>query len=522
MQSRQLTLVELAYWLIGALAVSLMVAKIVGAENLYEPSRYAAAHPKSYRADDPTQPTRTWPSERPEPGLFFSSNDRSRWATIRALVDEGTYQIGQRDNFKATAPPYQDRGIIFEDDYKSLDKVMNPDTGAYYSSKPPLLATVLAGEYWFLKQAFGWDIVKDRWLVVCTMLISVNVVPFVLYLLVLAQLLRQVGTSDAARLLAFLTAALGTFLTTFCHTLNNHTPAAYCALFAVYPLLRSKADGEAESRRDLAVSGFFCGLLAALELPAASFAVSLCVLVVYLRTVRALVWMVPFAILPSAAQVVCNFIALGTWEPAYSNFGGPWYNYPGSHWAKWQLVESGQFVPGIDFNQEPMGVYAFHLLVGHHGWFSLTPLFLVSLYGLVASVTSCWHAVLARLGRAIAPTERVVTFDILSLITLLVTAVVLGFYLTRTQSYNYGGNTSGLRWLFWLIPLWVLPLARVNERFLLRRSGALLMCAFLALGVLAVYYPAMNPWRSPWLLQALEKLGWVNYDQPPSPLLLGG
>ncbi len=27
----------------------------------------------------------------------FGSNDRSRWATVRALVDNGTYEIGYRD-----------------------------------------------------------------------------------------------------------------------------------------------------------------------------------------------------------------------------------------------------------------------------------------------------------------------------------------------------------------------------------------------------------------------------------------
>ena len=33
---------------------------------------------------------------------------------------------------------------------------------------------------------------------------------------------------------------------------------------------------------------------------------------------------------------------------------------------------------------------------------------------------------------------------------------VLAFYLLRTASYNYGGVTSGLRWSFWLVPLWLL------------------------------------------------------------------
>ncbi len=509
-------LLHMAYWLIGTVAVCLMLGKIVGAENVYEPSRYAPAHAKSYGAGDPNSPTRVWPGQRPEPTPFFSSNDRSRWATVRALVDEGAYRIGQRVNFTATEPPFQDEGIIFEDDYKSLDKVMDPATGAFYSSKPPLLATVLAGEYWLLKNILGWDIVRDRWVVVCTILITVNVLPFVAYLLLLAKLLQHTCRTDVGRLLAFITAALCTFLTTFCHTLNNHTPAAYCVLFALYPLLRQGLGTAPETRGDLAISGFFLGVLVALELPALSLAVAIIIPLLYLRPLRTLCWMLPLFVVPLLAQVLCNYSALGTWVPAYSSFGGPWYNYPGSHWAKWELVQQGQFVPGIDFNQEPIRVYALHVLIGHHGWFSLMPVFVLSLGAMLYQVSRCGSELLTRLGRAIEPTERVLPPNLLGLVTLLVTVVVVGFYFTRTQSYNYGGNTSGLRWLFWLIPLWLLPLGIAGDWLLQRRTGLVVVILCVGLTVLAVYYPAWNPWRSPWLLQAFEQLGWVNYDKPPA------
>ena len=42
------------------------------------------------------------------------------------LVDEGTYVVGKRKNFADTEGPFADTGIIFEPDYQSLDKVMNP------------------------------------------------------------------------------------------------------------------------------------------------------------------------------------------------------------------------------------------------------------------------------------------------------------------------------------------------------------------------------------------------------------
>ena len=46
-----------------------------------------------------------------------------------ALVDEGRYAIGRRDPAKQTAAnKYGDAGIVFEDGWQTVDKVMNPET----------------------------------------------------------------------------------------------------------------------------------------------------------------------------------------------------------------------------------------------------------------------------------------------------------------------------------------------------------------------------------------------------------
>jgi hypothetical protein len=517
------------YLLVGTVAVFVMLAKIVGAENVFEPSRYAPPTAQSFGAARPDRPTRTWPTSRPEPAPFLSSNDKSRWATIRALADNGTYIIGKRSNITATEPPFQDTGIIFENDYQSLDKVMNPATGEYYSSKPPLLSTLLAGEYWLLKKAFGWDIVQDKWLVVCTILITVNLLPFALYLLLLAKLVERFGNTDFSRLFPFTVGALGTFLLSFGGTLNNHNPAAYCALFMVYPLLRNWSErvqvgspgnaamrvATAETPGELATSGFFAGLIVCFELPSLALAVGILLPLVWMRPKRTLCYFVPLLLVPIGSQFVCNKIALGTFLPAYSDFGGPWYNFAGSHWQKWDLVKAGRFVPGIDFNQEPTLVYAFHLLIGHHGWFSLTPVFLVSLLGLVRSAASGGVEAGRLLGRTLRPTDRVWTPTLLATLTLLVSGVVFTFYLTRTQSYNYGGNTSGPRWFFWLIPFWTLAAVAGIEFIPRGRWWRIMAAGLLGFSVLSVFYPAWNPWRSPWVQQLCERAGWVSYELPP-------
>jgi len=68
---------------------------------------------------------------------MLSANDRSRWCTIRSLVDHGTYEI--------------DDVIKRKTDWYTIDMVRHKGTDGrehFYSSKPPLLATLLAGEYW--------------------------------------------------------------------------------------------------------------------------------------------------------------------------------------------------------------------------------------------------------------------------------------------------------------------------------------------------------------------------------------
>ena len=74
--------------------------------------------------------------------------------TIRALVDNGTYVIGRRDPSLVTSTNrYGDEGIVQEEGWPTIDKVLIPETNLFYSSKPPFLPTILAGEYWLLKHA---------------------------------------------------------------------------------------------------------------------------------------------------------------------------------------------------------------------------------------------------------------------------------------------------------------------------------------------------------------------------------
>jgi hypothetical protein len=227
-------------------------------------------------------------------------------------------------------------------------------------------------------------------------------------------------------------------------------------LFAVYPLLRKRSAGEPETELDLLVSGFFAALAVTFELPAAAFAAGVAVPFLVARPVRTLVWFVPPFVLVLAAYFAANIAAIGTWKPAYSDFGGAWYEFPGSHWLK---LKDPVRPRGIDFADEPGYVYLFHMLLGHHGWFSLTPVWLLGLGGLVGAAVRAWPDVKRLFARPVV--GPIWSLRLVLAMTLAVSVVVFAFFTYRTN--NYGGFTSGLRWVFWLTPCWPCSRPRIGS-----------------------------------------------------------
>jgi hypothetical protein len=94
----------------------------------------------------------------------------------------------------------------------------------------------------------------------------------------------------------------------------------------------------------------------------------------------------------------------------------------------------------------------------------------------------------------------------------LLTLVVLAFYFSRPLiDRNYGGVTSGLRWLFWLIPLWLLALVPAADAVADSRWGRVIAIACFAISVFSANYATLNPWSQPWLFDYWEQLGWIRY-----------
>ena len=366
---------RLVYGLLITLAVGLTLGRLASAERVYEPS--------VHKSDDDPRPRPKWPKERPEPWPTFGSNDRARWATVRALVEEGTFVVGRRgpatdDAGRPVPLSRRDSGIIFEDGWQSVDKILHPTRHEFYSTKPPLLSVLAAGEYWLMHRVFGWSMVEDRWLVIPLILVTLNVVPLILYLATLAWLAERFGANDWSRYFLVTAGAFATLVTPFLVSFNNHTIATAGAAVALYAALR--AIDSAGGPRWLLLAGFAAGFTACNELPALSLAGGLGAYLFYRFPMRTLLFFLPAALVFVAVTLGLNYWQLGEWQPAYAKFGTEWYTYEGSHW-----LPPGQTKPGIDYagrNGETKPVYALHLLVGHHGWFSLMPIMFLGLAGM--------------------------------------------------------------------------------------------------------------------------------------------
>jgi len=416
-----------------------------------------------------------------------STNDLSRWATIYSLGERGTYNID--------VTPW----------LNTIDRVQV--NGHFYSSKPPLLPTVLAGEYLLLKTlSFGKLNFHDHPVAVMRLiLVTVNLVPFVIFLRLFSRLLDRLTTDPWVRMFALLAAGLGTYLTAYGVTLNNHTVAAFSmffALFAAYLIWR-------ERRREwwlFAAAGFFAGFTAVNELPATAFLVAVVGGLLWKARRQALLFLLPFALIPVAAHFATNYAAVGSLKPAYANKTA--YDFPGSYWKIDPVTgrrvgsrvdpatgnESISLYKGIDDQYEPWPVYLCHMLLGHHGVFSLSPIFIFSLIGLCRRIR-------AR-GDPLAP---------FALLAGSLTLILLAFYVFFAGQRNYGGVCSGLRWFFWLIPLWLMFLPAGLEGKADSRWVRGLASAFLLISAVSVFYSAPNPWTKSWLHELLYQMKWISY-----------
>jgi hypothetical protein len=337
----------------------------------------------------------------------MAANDISRWCTVWSLLERGSYvidecpwQIDTQDKvFRAVKTPVGGREG-------------EPAAGHYYSSKPALLPTLIAGILYPARLATGipldrvvlqeraerWTQKPDpdspykvkgvletpkepaRWPVYVfyfkPILILLNVIPFGVFLILYARVLDRYALNDWAWFFCLVAASFGTYLLPFSQTLNNHTVAAYSAFFGVYQILRIW-EGHALAGWRFALAGFCAAFAFTNELPALAFLVLVGGFLTLRHPRYSLAYFVPAALVPIAAFAAAQYAALGELKLQYESFGSDEYLYEGSLWKTPLELDA--------FNDHPesYATYFFHLTFGHHGIFSLTPIFLFSALGAV-------------------------------------------------------------------------------------------------------------------------------------------
>ncbi len=495
--------------------------------------------------------------QTPGESVFHSANDRSRWATVRALGDHNTYEI---DEVAQPGQPIR---------WDTIDMVRHIGADGYmhsYSSKPTLYPTMVAGIYKAVKAVTGMEITEHSLWVPRIILLITNVLPWGIFLFFLAKLIDRVPVRDWSRYFVLAVAGFGTYLSTFSVTLNNHLPAAISVMIASYFLCRILW----KQRSDwlcFFLCGMFASFTAANELPALSFLAIVGAFCLVRSPLMTFAGFLPGFALVVAAFFGTNFLAHGQWKPPYLhrgdgdmllsiegdheasfndgklpealrseiataapklNFALPkivkgdwpstsdevqrwvvrdrdsdaqyavrhqsgtdqfavhkwsnWYEFPGSYW----LASRAESKSEVDRGQPDQLLYAFHCLFGHHGVFSLTPVWILAFAGMVVLL---WN-------------ERM-QLRLFALMTIVLTVVVISFYVLYrpTMDRNYGGVTSALRWLLWLAPLWLVCMLPVVEWLGKTRNGRFVCIALLVVSGLSAAYSLDNPWTHPWLYE---------------------
>lgn len=372
------------------------------------------------------------------------SNSASRMATVESLVHRGTFSID--------GSPFRD----------TPDRVMI--NGRLFSSKPPMLPVIAAGGYYLFSAFTGVTFHTCKPASIAFVNLLIGVLPYLFMLFFFYRFLLL--WSDSRR-----TVTLGLLVFTFnflglgyAVDLNNHTPAAACLLVSFYLCFLIRRKGR-EGRLPFITAGLLGGLAATFEFWAGFFLVSFCLYLFFTDSRRTIRLFIAAAAIPVAAHFLLSWLATGSPLPVYLR--PALYLYEGSYWNS---------PVGIDALSEPKHIYFFHILLGHHGLFSMTPVFILAVWSML-------RAVAKRTDRK--PEALAVGIP---------AAAVILFLGLRTR--NYGGVCAGLRWMIHSMPLLFLFVAEWIRRHRSRRAMLLLAVLFLA-GLVVL---ADVPWRSagPW------------------------
>ncbi len=374
------------------------------------------------------------------------TNSGSRFATVESLVNRGTFAIDDS--------PFSD----------TVDKVMIGDHA--YSSKPPMLPTLAAAIYFLFSKLTGITFTDHPTVSIAFINVIFGLIPYLLLLYFFRKLLEKLFNSRRTVNLGILVFTFNFIGLGYATDFTNHVPSAACLLAAFYFAFEARHDSRLR-RSPWILAGFLGGLASTFEFWAGFFTLAFLVYLFSANPGKTLRLFLPAAALTVAAHFALNLAATGSLLPVYLRpelyrFGGSYWNEP----------------TGIDSLSEPKHVYFFHILLGHHGIFSMTPVFLPAVLSIVSAVKNRTNRMPEALTIGV-PTLAVLLF--------------LGF---RTR--NYGGVCAGLRWMILAMPLLFVFVAQWIEEHRSGRSMALLAFLFLVgfANMADVPWANAGPWHN--------------------------
>lgn len=426
----------------------------------------------------------------------LSANDRSRWCTIRALVEPDMRVIREIDGERQ----YVWYAIDIVQDQIGWDTIDmckhglkdDPNGPEYlFSTKPPLLPLLMAVPYAVIYNASGGAINMDNneFLIVRITLVICNLLPMILCWWLISRLIERFGTTDWGRIFMMGFVCFGTFASTFAVTINNHLPGIFCITVAMYAAIRIWFDDERRFRY-FAICGFFSAFMINCELPGLIFTAFVGLPILFRFPKQAILAAAPMVLLVGLLAVGINYAIHQDPVPAYGH--KEWYDYTYVRGGVERESYWNNRAP-IDRGEKEIPTYILNMTLGHHGIFSLSPVWILSFIGI-----GYWT--LQRKDPKLRD---------FALLTLAMSVGVLVFYaFFRPQvDRNYGGMCCGLRWMFWFFPLWTMTAIPIVDRMSKSKFWRIVALVLLGISVVSVAYPVWNPWIHPWLYNAMRFYG---------------
>lgn len=376
----------------------------------------------------------------------LSTNPLSRFVTVERLVEAGTLA------HDGSPLPMSVDTIVVD--------------GKRYSTKPPNYSLLLAAEAWVLRVASGWSVASAQRFYLWALVALNQVLLYAAMLWVVRRWVRELTDDTWAQSVVLLGASFGCLAYGYAVTLNNHTPTAALLLLAGYLVYRLRhhhgdpQSGDPTSGRlgrsaipTAAVAGLLASLATTFEMTAGAFAAVMGLLLLRWRP-RLFAAYGLASLLPLVPMFWTYYHVSGSVVPFY--FQKNLYEYAGSYWNN---------PSGWDALSEPKWKYAFHALLGHHGWLSLTPFYFFGLAGAALCVRQRGRLAAEALALGVG------------------TLAIIGFIIIAT--HNYGGITTGMRWFALFGPLWMLAAAPALARISARRRLRWLVYVALAVSMAA-------------------------------------